>query len=116
MRAIELNAIITGISAKVDGSLSLRVGTPELGIDEKIVVMSLQNLNVKMTVEPEKYDEKVTVEKSLDLKSESERLRNTIFGYYKQVNPQEDFTAFYKRNMEHLIDLYKSKVHNLQGN
>lgn len=111
MKSLETSAIITSISSKVDGSLRLGVGTPELSPEEKVVFMSLQNQNVKMTIEPEdKPEELVKVEKGLDGKSPSERLYNTIFVYYKSVNSQEDWQAFYKRNIEHVIDTYKAKL------
>lgn len=112
MKAIETNAIVTGIRAKVDGSLGLSVSTPELSPEEKVVFMSLQNLNVKMTIEPQEAQGKVKVEKALDGKSPSERLYNVIYVYYKQVNSMEDFEAFYRRNMENIIDQYKAKLDN----
>lgn len=112
MQSIETAAILSGVSSKVDGSLSLRIGTPELSPDEKVLFMSLQNLNVKMTLEPldTPKGKKTKVEKGLDGKSPSERLYNVIFVYYKQVNSKEDFDAFYKRHMEALIDQYKAKL------
>lgn len=112
MKGIETPAVITGIRAKVDGSLGLSVGTPELTPEEKVLFMGLQNLNVKMTIEPleEKISEKHSVEKSLDGKSPSERLYNVIYVYYKSLDSVEDFQLFYKRHMENLIDQYKERL------
>jgi len=111
MKGIETQAVITGIRAKVDGSLGLSLGTPELSPEEKVVFMSLQNLNVKMTIEPlEERAEKIVVEKGMGGKSSSERLYNVIFVYYKQVNSTEDYQTFYKRHMESIIDTYKNKL------
>jgi len=111
MKGIETQAVITGIRAKVDGSLGLSLGTPELSPEEKVVFMSLQNLNVKMTIEPlEERAEKIAVEKGMGGKSSSERLYNVIFVYYKQVNSTEDYQTFYKRHMESIIDTYKNKL------
>lgn len=112
MKAIQTPAVITGIRAKVDGSLGLSVGTPELTPDEKVIFMGLQNLNVTMTIEPaeEKFESKAVVEKGLDGKTPSERLYNVIYVYYKQINSTDDFQTFYKRHMEGLIDQYKAKL------
>lgn len=110
MKSLETNAIITSISSKADGSLGLRVSTPELSVEEKVLFMSLQNLNIKLTIEPEDAVDIVKIDKKMDGKSPSERLYNVIFVYYKQVNSTEDFQAFYKRNIEHLIDAYKDKL------
>lgn len=110
MKGIETQAQITGIRAKVDGSLGLSVSTPELTSEEKVLFMSLQNLSVRMTIEPEEKAEKVKVEKGLDGKSPSERLYNTIFVYYKQIKSTDDFEVFYRRHMEGIIDQYKEKL------
>lgn len=112
MKSIETHAVITGIRAKVDGSLGLSVGTPELSSVEKVAFMSLQNLNVKMTIEPidTPAEGKEKVEKGIDGKSPSERLYNVIYVYYKQINSKEDFEVFYRRNIEGIIDQYKAKL------
>jgi hypothetical protein len=112
MKSIEMQASITGIRAKVDGSLGLSVSTPELSAEEKVAVMSLQNLNVKMTIEPVdvQVTERAKVGKGMDGKSPSERLYNTIFVYYKQIKSTDDFEVFYRRHMEGIIDQYKEKL------
>jgi len=112
MQSIESQAVISGIRAKVDGSLGLSISTPELSPDEKVMFMSLQNLNVKMTIEPIDTPSKgkKKVEKGMEGKTQSERLYNVIFVYYKQVNSAEEWETFYKRHTEALIDQYKAKL------
>lgn len=111
-QSIETQAVITGIRAKVDGSLGLSVSTPELSPDEKVLFMNLQNLNVCLTIEPTdtKPEGKAKVEKGMDGKSPSERLYNVIFVYYKQVKSTEQFEIFYAKHIEHIIDTYKAKL------
>jgi hypothetical protein len=112
MKGLETKAVITGIRAKQDGSLGLSVSTPELSVDEKVVFMSLQNLNVKLTIEPQtdQQVEKIIVEKGLEGKSLTERLYNVIYVYYKQTKSQDDFETFRRRNMESIIDQYKARL------
>lgn len=112
MKSIELESIITGIRSKVDGSLGLTMSTPELSVLEKVAVMSLQNMNVKMTIKPvtDQPIEKIKVEKGLEGKSQTERLYNVIFVYYKQIKSTEDFESFRRRHMEGIIDQYKAKL------
>lgn len=114
MQSIQTNAQITGIRSKVDGSLGLSVNTPELSSSEKVAFMNLQNLNVKMTIEPtdDKPTETLKVSKGIDGKSPSQRLYNVIFVYYKQVKSVEDFDVFYKRHIESVIDQYKARLEN----
>ena len=112
MKSIESQAIITGIRAKIDGSLGLSVSTPELSPDEKVLFMNLQNLNVRMTIEPTdtEVSGKSKIEKGIDGKSPSERLYNVIYVYYKQVKSTEEFETFYRRHIESIIDTYKAKL------
>ena len=114
MKSIVTQGNITGIRAKVDGSLGLSVSTPELSSEEKVAFMSLQNLNIKMTIEPtdDKPTDTMKVNKGIDGKSPSQRLYNTIFVYYKQVKSVEEFDAFYRRHLEAVIDSYKAKLEN----
>jgi len=112
MKGVETQAQITSIRSKADGSLGLSVNTPELRAEEKVLFMSLQNLNVKLTIETTGVDitEKLKIEKGMDGKSPSERLYNVIFRYYKDINSNEDFEIFYRRHMENIIDTYKEKL------
>lgn len=113
MKSIQTQAVITGIRAKVDGSLGLSIGTPELSPEEKVAFMSLQNLNVLMTIEPtEEKSEKLKVTKGMDGKSPSQRLQNVIYVYFKQVKSAEEFEVFYRRHIESVIDQYKAKLEN----
>lgn len=109
---IESQAVITGIRAKVDGSLGLSVNTPELSPEEKVAFMNLQNLNTRITIEPTdiKPESRVKVERGMDGKSPSERLYNVIFVYYKQVKSTETFESFYQKHINALIDQYKAKL------
>lgn len=112
MKGLETSAIITSIRSKADGSLGLSVNTPELSSEEKVLFMALQNLNVKMTIEPVgvALTEKSKIEKGMDGKSPSERLYNVIYVYYKQIKSTDDFEVFYRRNMENIIDTYKARL------
>lgn len=113
-KSIQTQGQITGIRAKVDGSLGLSVSTPELSPEEKVAFMSLQNLNVQITIEPtdENSQGVIKTKKGMDGKSPSQRLYNTIFVYYKQVKSAEEFDVFYRRHIESVIDQYKAKLEN----
>jgi len=116
MKGLETSAIMTSLSSKADGSLGLRIATPELSSEEKVLFMSLQGLNLKMTLEPlEEQAEKIAkVEKGMGGKSESEMLYNTIYVYFKYVKSTEDWPIFYKRHMAAIRDTYKAKLPNIR--
>jgi hypothetical protein len=114
MKTIQTPLIITGIRAKVDGSLGISATTPELNKEEKVEVMELQNLNLEATFKPVDFKTKDIKEISgeFDSKSPSQRLRNTIFVYWEQRGSIGDFDIFYKRQMEKAIDKVKSLLDN----
>jgi hypothetical protein len=111
MKSIEVNAIITGIRSKVDRSLGLTVSTPELSTYEKALFMELQGLNTKMTIEPldEKTEGVETIDKDIETKTASQRLRAVLFILYKQKG-DGSFEDFYKTSMEKVIDHFKNKI------
>jgi hypothetical protein len=111
MKAIELDIIITRISAKVDGSLSFTATTPELSAEEKVAFIQLQNHNLKSVLVPMDQKEApfMKVEKDVYQKTQAQRLRNVMFRCW-ELEKTGDFEEYYKVQMERLIDLYKGKL------
>jgi len=112
MKAIETQGIITGVRSKVDGSLGLSMSTPELTSEEKAAVMDLQGQNLVCTFVPldEKNAPKMKVDKEIETKTPSNRLRNVLYVLWEQEGGKGDFDDFYKRQMEKVIDAYKGKL------
>jgi hypothetical protein len=112
MRTINTPAIITSIRAKVDHSLSFGVTTPELTNEEKVAFMELQGINTTMTIVPldEQNVPEIKVRGDLDQKSQSQRLRSTLFVLWEQEGRKGDFEDMYKNNMEKFINLVKDKL------
>jgi len=112
MKSIETHAIITGVRSKVDGSLGVSFSTPELASSEKALFMELQGLNLLMTITPTE-EENIEVEKinkDVNTKTQSQRLRAVIFIYWKQLGEKETFEEFYRTTTEKLIDFIKGKL------
>ncbi len=112
---------ITSISAKGDGSLRLSAVTPELKTPEKAEFLELQNIELNALLEPVDYTNlsNLVVEKDLDTKSPSERLRNVLFAIWATKTEAgenlPDFSEFYRNVYERLIDNYKSKLDEMKG-
>jgi len=113
MKAIETNLVITGIRAKVDGSIGISASTPELSPEEKVEFMKLQGVNLVALLNPldEKDAPKYKIDKNIEQKTPSERLRGVLYIYWEQLGSKEDFNDFYRNNMEKFIDLIKGKLH-----
>lgn len=112
MKAIQSDIIITGIRAKVDGSIGFNATTPELSPDEKVAFMSLQGVNLKMLVVPidEPNAPQVKVDKELNQKTSGQRLRGVLYVLWEQGNKDTEFEVFYKTQMEKFINLVKDKL------
>ena len=104
-----LNAVITGIRAKVDGSLGLSVSTPELSNDEKVSVMELQNRNIELLIKPheEEAEDIVIVDKDLDTKTQSQRIRSILYLIWKNKGQEGDFKDYYYKQTERIIERLK---------
>lgn len=112
MKTIKLNAIITGIRSKVDRSLGLTIGTPELSVEEKAEIMRLQGVNSILTIKPMDTEPEGTMEidTDLDTKSQSQRIRSVLFLNWKQEGEPRDFRDYYRSKTEKYIDFLKDKL------
>ncbi|MCP3681716.1 MAG: hypothetical protein GY861_03410 [bacterium] len=110
MKPIQLNhSVITGIRAKVDGSLGLTLGTPELSVEEKAEVMRLQNQPVRTVFTPidEPEDETLEIDTDLDSKPQSKRIRACLYVLWKQMGERGSFKDFYFKHTEKIIERIK---------
>lgn len=112
MKSIQTQAIITSLSSKQYGSLGLRVATPELSTQEKALFMELQgiNLEIKITPKDEQVVPEYKVDKEIQQKHPSARLRAVIWRVWEQDGSQGDFDIYYKNSMENIIEHYKEKL------
>jgi hypothetical protein len=112
MKAIVTDAIFTSFTSKADRSLSARLTTPELSSSEKAAFMDLQNMNVRLLIEPKDYatDGKVEIKNPLSGKSPGERLRGVLFVFYKQKKIAGTYDEFYVKQMETIIQSYKDQL------
>jgi hypothetical protein len=112
MKAIEVNAVITGIRSKVDGSLGISMGTPELSPEEKAEFMRLQGVNLIVLFNPldEKDAPRYKIDRAVETKTPSERLRGVLYVMWEQSGMKGDFNEFYRSQMEKFIDLVKNKL------
>lgn len=112
MKSIEMQAIITGVRSKVDGSLGLSVATPELTATEKAEVMGLQGQNLVCLFTPldEKHAPLYKVDKELESKTPSQRLRGVLYRYWEFQGSKGEFDDFYKRYLNSIIESVKDKL------
>ena len=113
MKAIDMRHSEMGsVTSRVDGGVAFRVITPELTLDQRATLLGLHGKNVRCMLEP--IDVPVSgldvVETEIDSKTPCQRLRAVIFVHYKEsVDSNEPFDVFYLRQMQRVIDGYKTK-------
>lgn len=112
MKSIQTQAVITGVRSKVDRSLGISIATPELSTNEKALFMELQGLNIDLVITPreEANVEVEKIDKDIETKRPSQRLRAVLFIYWKQSGEEGTFEDFYRLHMERLIDFIKGKL------
>ena len=119
------------ISTLADGSLRIHVGTPELSNETMVKLFQLNRKTgyVLLSPYPINEEQQVAVDKAAESlvsestefgqKTPSQRLRNVLYVCWektqpKQLNPDTgkvemvDFDLFYKRQLNKIIDKYKS--------
>lgn len=111
-KAITCEVQLTGCATRSDGSLSLRFATPELQVDEKAAFMELQNLNLKMLLQPMTGEpaELKDIKTELETKTPSMRLRACLYVAWEQAQKPGEWEDFYRRKMEHYINDIKSHL------
>jgi hypothetical protein len=118
LKAIDIRCAEMGlVNSRVDGSVMFRVITPELTLDQRATLLGFHGKNARVMVEPldtasDGLDE-VTTE--MHAKTPCQRLRSVLFVHWKTLDPhrtglQADvFEDFYRRQMDKIIEGYKSK-------
>ncbi len=109
MKALSSKVIITNVSTRVDGSVGIRLSTPELQPEEKTAIFELQGIELRMLLHPSDQTEVELKEVKADLseKTPSQRLRSVLFIAWKQNNEAIDFEVFYRQKMNGIIERIK---------
>ncbi len=111
-KAITCDVILTSASTRTDGSLGLRLATPELDASEKTTFFELLNQNLKMLLQPKDGEpaELKDVKREFECKTPAQRLRAVIFVAWKQAKEPGEFEDFYRQKMEFFIEDVKQNL------
>lgn len=114
MRPIKVNLIINSIRSKKDKSLGFNAETPELTSEEKVAFMDLQGINIEAILSPIDelvQDDLLVVDKDIEHKTQSQRIRSVLYLLYKQNNETtKSFNDYYIEKTEKFIEYLKSKL------
>ena len=118
---------IDKVSTLADGSLRVYVGTPELSNETMVSVFSLIKkpgfvLISANAINQDQIDavEKATTNAEFSEKTPSQRMRGVLYKIWEKTQPKTmngdgvmeyvDFDLFYKRQMNKIIDHFKTKL------
>ena len=118
---------IDKVSTLADGSLRVYVGTPELSNETMVNVFSLIKkpgfvLISANAINQDQIDavEKASTNAEFSEKTPSQRMRGVLYRLWEKTQPKTmngdgvmeyvDFDLFYKRQMNKMIDHFKSKL------
>ena len=118
---------IDKVSTLADGSLRIYVGTPELSNDTMVNVFNLIKkpgyvLVSANAINQDQIDavEKATTNAEFSEKTPSQRMRGVLYRIWEKTQPKTmngdgemeyvDFDLFYKRQMNKIIDHFKTKL------
>ena len=112
MNRIQVQVIITSIRSKGDRGLGFSAVTPELSVVDKVKFMELQNINLEAVFTPLDAPNapEYKIDKEMNEKSPSTRLRNVLFVLHGQLEIDEDFDSWYRVKMEQIIEGIKNKL------
>lgn len=112
MKAIKSHIIITSLRSRKDGSLGFSAETPELSSSEKVAWLDLQGKNTIALFSPldEPEDEVVEVSKEVNQKTQSQRIRATLFILWKQEGEPATFRDYYNEKTDKYIEYLKGMI------
>jgi hypothetical protein len=112
MKAIITQAVIEGIRARKDRSLGLTITTPELSAQEKATFMELQGIPVDLKITPldEEQVEEQIIDKDLNQKTQSQRIRGCLYILFRQNPEGMTWKEYYRNKTEKYITKLKSMI------
>lgn len=111
MRSIKTQITFGSMTSKKDGSLGIRIETPELSEQERVEFMKLQPTVCTAIFDPiDETTDIMEVKHEVDAKTPSQRLRAVLFILYRQSDQDKPFSQFYDEKMEAIISKLKERI------
>jgi len=117
MKGILLPCIIESITTRKDRTVKIVMGTQELSQGNAGEVFSLMNklvvtyISQKETIDQNEMSQVDKIDPELGGKTQSQRIRNTLYLLWQQGNEgHKDFDSYYKNKTEQYIEHLKSKI------
>ncbi len=116
MKPVQLPALITSLSTKVDGSIKIALETQEMSAENSTTLFELRGKNAWVLIAPSEIkDEDVRLpnerpDPAVGSKTPAQRMRAVLYRIWEQSKGGTDFESFYRVRMEQMIDKLKEKL------
>ena len=117
MNGILLASTIESITTRKDNTVKIVLGTQELSQGKAGEVFNMMNklaavyISPKDTVNQKEMDQVDKIDPELQGKTQSQRIRNTLYILFGQGNEGfKDFDSYYKSKTEKYIEHLKAKI------
>lgn len=113
----QTSAEISQIKTMSDRGIRVQIDTPELKPEEAAILFGLKDTEglcwvafKSIPLQEKDLEIPEVIDKDVDTKSPSQRLRNVLYRYWEQNKKGLDFEMFYKRQIESFITRIKEKL------
>jgi len=115
MSGLTIACEIESINTRVDGSISIKLGLPELLPEQIGLLYSFRKQVTACYLSPKgittnEIDKVDKIDIDLGGKTQSQRIRNVLYKLYEQDGKGETFDEFYKSKTEKYIEFLKKKI------
>ena len=114
---IILDATLESLSTRMDNTIKVTIGTQEVGAQQAASLFALRGKFVKVLLSDTNIEkneieavDSLQVKDESNNKSNSQRLRSTLFILWQQSKQVTNFDDFYNSEMNRIIEHFKSKL------
>ena len=111
MRAVVLKAKVAGVTARADGSASVKLNTPTLAPEDHAALMQMLDTEAVVLVQCEEGGPSLHESKAVwEDKTPSQKLRACLYVLWAETKSDQDFDVFYRDRMGRLVEWVKKKL------
>ena len=114
---ILFDATLEGLSTRMDKTIKVTIGTQEMNSEQAAKLFSLRGNFCKVLISDSTIEQKeveqvdtLPIKDESNGKSNSQRLRSTLFILWQQSGSKATFDVFYNSKMNEIIEHFKSKL------
>lgn len=111
-KQVQFGALVDSLSTKKDGSIKVIIETQELSGDAVAELLNYRQQLAYVTLTESPVDEVTVPDEPIEKgrKSQATRMRAVIYRLWEQRGKPGDSEDFYRRQMEHFIEVIKEKL------